>query len=413
MNDTVGKAEHVGVPETAVRAQFLIVFVAAAAGSAVLSWLGMRWMPALWASAWIVGYGIFMQTHYPDVAQSRDFADNYYYLGFLLTLVALIVVLVRLGGQDSDSFRMGVVLPQFGLALTTTLLGLVGRTYFLMFQTDPSEIEERAEQEAMHAFEQYRRNLRRLNAEVESFHDSFSEQLDASFQSFRGTVEGLEEIVSDLAAGAEPVASELEGTFERLQKSSDRIDEQTDQIVMNLSGIDEALTESSRELTEAFTRSGEAADQSASVITGSAEQLSQVTEETVEELEGISTFGEEIRSVQHALESLQGGLEHLERGTRAGGENLEERVDRLSTSVDRVNDGLRELSETLASQQDSVRSLLENWRQDLAKLDSVRDNIQESSVEASESLSRVNEELAASVAFLNRTLGDGSDASGA
>ena len=51
----------------------------------------------------------------------EQFADSIYYLGFLLTLVALIVSLVVLSEADYSLKGVG---GRFGVALTTTVIGL-------------------------------------------------------------------------------------------------------------------------------------------------------------------------------------------------------------------------------------------------------------------------------------------------
>src|SRR5687768_2770613 len=50
------------------------------------------------------------------------YADSFYYLGFMLTLSALLVAL--LGGDTRAGLELAGVLNKFGLGLVTTLVGL-------------------------------------------------------------------------------------------------------------------------------------------------------------------------------------------------------------------------------------------------------------------------------------------------
>ncbi len=53
--------------------------------------------------------------------------DNIYYLGFLFTLVSLAYTLYRFTSTDNE---IDQIIQNFGIALSTTLVGVVGRVYF-------------------------------------------------------------------------------------------------------------------------------------------------------------------------------------------------------------------------------------------------------------------------------------------
>src|SRR5262245_12291910 len=54
------------------------------------------------------------------------YADSFYYLGFMLTLSALLVALLG-GGATGAAADLTGILNKFGLGLVTTLVGLAGR----------------------------------------------------------------------------------------------------------------------------------------------------------------------------------------------------------------------------------------------------------------------------------------------
>ena len=72
-----------------------------------------------------------------DETLIEQFADSIYYLGFLLTLVALIVSLVFLSEQKDNSL-VGVG-SRFGVALATTVLGLFLRILLTNFRESISD----------------------------------------------------------------------------------------------------------------------------------------------------------------------------------------------------------------------------------------------------------------------------------
>src|SRR3977135_1042400 len=58
------------------------------------------------------------------------YADSFYYLGFMLTLAALLVALLS---SDPEQLNLKDVVNRFGLGLITTLVGLSGRIALLEF----------------------------------------------------------------------------------------------------------------------------------------------------------------------------------------------------------------------------------------------------------------------------------------
>lgn len=75
-----------------------------------------------------VGY-----SHSVDTSFVEQFADSVYYLGFLLTLVALVVSLYFYQG---DTLESGLLVSNFSLALLTTIFGLAVRIFINNFQID-------------------------------------------------------------------------------------------------------------------------------------------------------------------------------------------------------------------------------------------------------------------------------------
>lgn len=72
-------------------------------------------------------------SHSVDTSFLEQFADSVYYLGFLLTLVALVVSLYFYQG---DTLESGLLVSNFSLALLTTIFGLAVRIFINNFQID-------------------------------------------------------------------------------------------------------------------------------------------------------------------------------------------------------------------------------------------------------------------------------------
>ena len=74
----------------------------------------------------------------------EHFADSFYYMGFIFTFVALTIAMYNLGSanEDATSNTLSIVLSQIGIALTTTIYGLLVRVIMIQFNpilSDPDD----------------------------------------------------------------------------------------------------------------------------------------------------------------------------------------------------------------------------------------------------------------------------------
>lgn len=73
--------------------------------------------------------------------------DNCYYMGFIFTLVSLGIALYQIRqGTTAQEFGIGVV-RDFGLALSTTIAGIICRVSLTQLREDPHDIEEATRRE--------------------------------------------------------------------------------------------------------------------------------------------------------------------------------------------------------------------------------------------------------------------------
>lgn len=140
---------------------------------------------AVLAVALMVAYGM-LAYRIPMVQMRLDrLGDNFYYLGFILTLASLSAALLQLrSGTEIDE-----LLGSFGIALVTTIVGIAGRVMFVQLRGEIDDIEE-----------QVRRDLAATSAELRA-------QLSASmreFETFRiGLLQTLNETAQDFALARE------------------------------------------------------------------------------------------------------------------------------------------------------------------------------------------------------------------
>jgi biopolymer transport protein ExbB/TolQ len=103
-----------------------------------------------------------------DSSFIEQFADSVYYLGFLLTLVALVVSLYFYQG---DSLEASLLTANFSLALITTIFGLAVRIFINNFQVDLNSIERHVMSEVEHAANELIRKAKLISMQLDVAHE--------------------------------------------------------------------------------------------------------------------------------------------------------------------------------------------------------------------------------------------------
>src|SRR6516225_7378976 len=83
--------------------------------------------------------------------------DNLYYLGFTYTLCSLAITLYRFHATEA---AVDYIVSNFGIALATTIVGVVARVWLHQMREDPLELEREARSEITDA-------VSRLRAEID------------------------------------------------------------------------------------------------------------------------------------------------------------------------------------------------------------------------------------------------------
>ena len=118
------------------RVLFVLAFGIGSLGIIILRELGYPvWVAVAFAILSMLIYVLFGGTKRYFV-RTDILGDNAYYLGFLFTLVSLAYTLYRY--SSSQSHQVDQIIQNFGLALSTTLVGLLGRVYFSQTREDPA-----------------------------------------------------------------------------------------------------------------------------------------------------------------------------------------------------------------------------------------------------------------------------------
>ena len=89
----------------------------------------------------VIFYAIFIFNKGKNVLNQDQLGDSVYYLGFLITLIALIFALFDM----SKDLSAEVIIPKFAIALVTTVVGIFIRIYASQFAPSQEDINEMSE----------------------------------------------------------------------------------------------------------------------------------------------------------------------------------------------------------------------------------------------------------------------------
>jgi hypothetical protein len=118
---------------------FVIAFLGGSVGIIVLRVLNLSVFWAVLFSFFVMLLYVLFGATKKYVIRPDILGDNSYYLGFLFTLVSLAYTLY---GYASNENEVDTIINNFGIALATTLIGLVFRVYFNQTKEDPAVFEK-------------------------------------------------------------------------------------------------------------------------------------------------------------------------------------------------------------------------------------------------------------------------------
>ncbi len=343
----------------------------------------------------LMGSYACLLVEWPDMRPKVDFAgDNFYYLGFLYTLISLAISLYQFNTDGATSS----IITNFGLALTSTILGLAGRILLNQPQ-DEEEAEARARDDLARA-------NRRLRAEMEYSIDEFQqfraeakrvfEQLDRGVAAAGAALErqlehledgaarfgALRQRVAEVDEAAAGAVGDIQAQRERFVSESQAMSDSLQQLLANFRSVDfrrevieeliEPTSEQFRGLTREFLSVAEGLrrieasqlrvmEQNQSAVA----RLTEILEENRRFSQANARAENGFRSATDALVSLRAHIDRYSEGTRAVVGELSaarrqlhdapERMEAMNRSLLRMADRLDTVAEEGARRRELQR----------------------------------------------------------
>ena len=354
------------------------------------------------ANAWIAagvagGVVLLLMGYYwlNDKDAPEEEGDNVYYLGLLFTLLSLMFTLVELFGGDTDARgnaeRIRVLLENFGIALTSTVVGIFGRVWLLNWQWNRSSPTSEADDDgtlsvppppnaSVEELEGFNRHLlgriardltdganalARFHRIVRSHATDTEEILHSHSQVLRReSVEFRDALQSNADSFAQELKRQAESSFQTVGRSLGEVGQQagslleqlqsaheghSEQVVATARSFHDEFQSTSRQSLEALRRNFDTAAQQAEALP---ERLRAAHASYLDEIRVAS------RSVYDEIQSASSqNLQALQQNQEATAQQTVGLVQQLSGANERIETVLQSLETGLARAGDASAAL--------------------------------------------------------
>jgi len=272
-------------------------------------------MVAVCAAAAIVLYAVLVQRTGTGRLRSDQAGDNCYYLGLIYTLASLAYAIFTFDPADTAT----TIVQGFGVALATTIIGLVLRVYFNQSRPDIAEAETTARLELAAASAKLKAELSRSVVSMNDFsrqtRQSLEEMRDEVIAGMQTVRENAEQSVLEMKAQATAAVTE---SSEAAVSGTRKLSTATTKVVSGMESHAAALA--GLEATQQHISAGlaaleSAAQRSQSILETLAEQSGNVgrlhtsAAETVEGLVGAAALlNQHVQGLNASTERLEGIL---------------------------------------------------------------------------------------------------------
>jgi len=297
-------------------------------------------------------------------------ADNLYYLGFLFTVTALMVALIRY--KMSVSPDVNQIIGDLGLGLMTTVVGLLGRVFFGQLRQDPEEIEERTRLMLVNVAEHTRSQLiattdliEDVNAQSRRIMLDANERIKLTNNTVIESISDLERKLNAIDLPDDIITSRMDPIFDRVEKtvsslimkldaiqiSPDVINERGKDIFRPLAGSLRNLGETLNDVDEAFVNLARHREE----ISG----FAKTTEELIKSKESLARWADTIVENEKQLSGLNKAFQETHTTISHSTKAIETLVVESKAQQKIYREAINDMVKTISAAQTEIRRLSE------------------------------------------------------
>ena len=200
----------------------------------------------------------FLSRRYVDSITPDVVGDSNYYLGFTFTLFALVLTLIfSFNELGKDDLNFVILIQEFGVAMITTLAGLIARIIISQFSIPPDEADEEVRNKIADSVVALSRQLKiaeenlqvmvnnsqnRLNQLVSASTDVVKDFFNEQSEAFKKTSEDYREAISENSAELRKQTNQLNSTFQKITTNTDSFYESLKNISESAQSLETSIT---------------------------------------------------------------------------------------------------------------------------------------------------------------------------
>ena len=274
--------------------------------------------------------------------------ENTYFMGFIFTLVSLVVALVKLNGNSTD---IDSVLANAGVAFITTLVAITLRLLIIQRGISLGHARQRAEEELLIATDSYSHQLKKTTEKLRTDHQ---DQVDALQTVFQTSIDALKNNVGALndnfMASAESFRAAASKTGSRLEHAlldlnipenilTDRLNPAITSLQESIHGVNASL----QMYTNGTMRSSQTMEKVAKASNQYALDIARICSETADIVKNVKAGTGQMIEIQQGLQNIVTLLETMAvqiKNADQSTDTLHDRVQTMQAPVHAISDSL-------------------------------------------------------------------------
>lgn len=283
--------------------------------------------------------------------------DNLYYLGMLFTLVSLSFSLFQVVSKVGDASVVFSLIPAFGVALVSTILGMFLRIFVQQFRYDPADVEKEVRSDLAEGVRALRNELYLMVVDFNSYRRALAQSIDELRAEVSATIKKVSDETADTLAST---SKKLGSTINRLNKISEKqgivLERTVDDIEKAANGLVQRIRDIEAEpdvLTSKFDAAAAALDRTVAIIDGRVAAEEQLIAEmrslgtevhdfmAPETRENLKMAASDIANVANGLREVSGSLHGINNDLRSDTMRLHEAQATSIEELDRLLTQLR------------------------------------------------------------------------
>lgn len=316
--------------------------------------LDPRWVTAISLTIMLL-YAILVGKSGSGGLRSDQAGDNCYYLGLIFTLTSLSYAISTFDPENTASS----VVQGFGVAMSSTVAGLVLRVFFNQGRPDLENVEDLARMELTEAVNRLKTELSSATLTISDFsrqilqslgevrdsakkaiENASKESADGLESVFQASLSSLSSLVDDARSGLTSSAKEFSDNSRKISRSIDGLVKKMADHEISLA----SLVDSQKNLDGSLKIVEECAKRALSVVESLAQQTSEVSKTTASAMSGAAELQGMLKVMQSSIAITNASLKtvqeetkrHLEEIGRVPVERVTEAADGLVVACERL-----------------------------------------------------------------------------